>query len=228
MQDLENKAILIASGPTFAPIDAVRGVANRSTGRLGSAIARELAQRGARIQFLAGEGSMTPSLLYPNESRALIREERFLTVDQLRRAIQHWLLKKRFDAMLMAAAVLDYIPVSVKEGKKKSDADEWIIRLKRGEKIIEQICEWAPEIFLVGFKLEASISLDELIERSADLMRRSGAGLVVANRMEDIGDDRHTGYLIDQNREGGYQASAPLPTREKIAEALGDYLAQHL
>ncbi|MBN2328722.1 MAG: phosphopantothenoylcysteine decarboxylase [Candidatus Omnitrophica bacterium] len=228
MQDLENKTILIASGPTFAPIDAVRGVANRSTGRLGSAIARELARRGARIHFLAGEGSMTPSLLDPDADRALIREKRFLTVDQLSQAIRHSLARRHFDAVLMAAAVLDYIPAGVVEGKKKSDADEWIVRLKRGEKIIEKIREWAPEVFLVGFKLEAGVSLEELIERSADLMKRSGAGLVVANRVEEIGGGRHVAFLIDQDREGGHQASAPLLTREDIANSLGDYLAQHL
>lgn len=228
MQDLTGKSLVITSGPTFAPIDAVRSLTNRSTGRLGSVIASTLARRGAKIHLLAGETSLTPSQLYPTENLWSINERRFTTVDQLRDTLRQIVTEEPIQAVLMAAAVLDYIPVGLVEGKKRSDDDEWIIRLKRGEKIIEHIHEWAPDVFLVGFKLEAKISLDDLTERAGDLMRRSGAKLVVANRVEEIGGDRHIAYLVAENPDGGYSASAPLLTREAIGEALADYLAARI
>lgn len=225
MQDLSGQNIVITSGPTFAPIDAVRALTNRSTGRLGSVIAHTLMNRGAVIHFLAGETSLTPSMLYPGEDLSRIFERRITTVDQLRDAIRQTLNEHPIHAVLMAAAVLDYIPDSLLKGKKRSDDRVWTIRLIRGEKIIERIREWSPNVFLVGFKLETRISLDELTERAGDLMRRSGAQLVVANRLEEIGGERHIAYLIEENTNGEYRASAPLMTREAIGEALADCLA---
>ncbi len=228
MQYLENKTILIASGPTFAPIDAVRSLTNRSTGRLGSVIAYTLMKRGAKVRFLAGETSLTPALLYPGENMSRIEQESFTTVPQLKECIQRNLSRYPIDAVLMAAAVLDYIPVDVQQGKQRSDRDEWTIRLQRGEKIIESIRQWSPGVFLVGFKLEAQISLDDLTGRAADLMQRSKAGLVVANRVEDIGGEQHVAYLIDQDQaSGNYRASSPLLTREAIAEGLADKLEHY-
>lgn len=229
MRDLTGKTVVITSGPTFAPIDAVRAITNRSTGRLGSTIAYTLMQRGARILFLAGETSLTPALLYPGEDVSSIILGRFTTVPQLRDQLRKTLMSHPVDVVIMAAAVLDYLPVAVQEGKKRSSEDEWVIRLQRGEKIIEQIRDWAPDVFLVGFKLEARISLEELIERSDDLMRRSGAGLVVANRIEDISSERHVAYLIEPgSRSDPGRVSEPLETRERIAQSLADRLALRL
>ncbi len=228
VQDLHGKTILITSGPTFAPIDAVRSLTNRSTGRLGSTIAHSLMNRGAHVCLLAGETSWTPSMMYPKEDCSAIDEHRFMTVDQLREGIQNILQMGKVDAVLMAAAVLDYIPVGNLEGKKRSDEDEWIIRLRRGEKIIEKIRDWAPDIYLVGFKLEAKITLEELTERALDLMRRSGARLVVANRVEEIRGEQHVAYLIEKTDDGKCHVSSPLMTREMIADALTDKLIQKL
>ncbi len=229
VQDLSNKTILVTSGPTFAPLDAVRALTNRSTGRLGSVIACTLMRHGARVEMLAGETSVTPSMLFPGEDLSGIRESRFYTVDQLRDGIRERLTRQKIDVVCMAAAVLDYIPVGALEGKKRSDEEEWVIRLRRGEKIIERIREWAPEVLLVGFKLESQISLEDLRDRASDLMRRSGARLVVANRVEEIEAERHVAYLMElQEADGVCSVSAPLLSRESIAEALADRLAKTL
>lgn len=228
VQDLSDKTILVTSGPTFAPIDAVRALTNRSTGRLGSVIAYTLMRYGARVDILAGETSVTPSMLYPGEDLSRIRQSRFYTVDQLRDEIRDRLTRQKIDAVCMAAAVLDYIPVGALEGKKRSDEEEWVIRLRRGEKIIERIHEWSPEVFLVGFKLESRISLEDLRDRASDLMRRSGARLVVANRVEEIEEEKHIAYMMEKQADGDYSISSPLLTRESIAEALADRLAKTL
>ncbi|MEW6235988.1 MAG: phosphopantothenoylcysteine decarboxylase [Candidatus Omnitrophota bacterium] len=229
MSDLFGKKILLTSGPTCAPLDAVRYIANRSTGRLGSAIAYELHRRGAELIHLAGENSFTSQQLHPGEDLSRIRVERFLMVEDLKDKLRRHLLEDSLDAVLMAAAVLDYVPADPLPGKKSSQDGEWIIRLKRGEKLIEHIRVWAPHVFLVGFKLEADITLEELSARAGDLMDRSGAALVLANRLEEIGNENHVGYIIE--RIAGSTdcvISPPLRAREEIAARLADRLSEGL
>ncbi|HQH70711.1 MAG TPA: phosphopantothenoylcysteine decarboxylase [bacterium] len=227
---LAGKRVLITSGPTFAPLDAVRSITNRSTGRLGCAIARSIRKHGAEVVFLAGETSQVPKAAgSAGGGRPLLLVERFVTVPDLKRLLMNHLTGRPFDAVVMAAAVLDYYPVESVAGKKRSDEDEWIVRLKRGEKIIEQIKSWAPDVFLVGFKLEARVSQEELAARAGDLIKRSRADLVVANRLEDIGAGRHEACLVEADpAEGDYRISGSLHTREAIAEHLAARLAERL
>ncbi len=227
LNDLPGKTILITSGPTFAPIDAVRGLTNRSSGRLGSELARTFSQHGAQVILLAGETSLIPQTAYPGEDSSRIQVERFTTVPQLKQQIKGRLTSGGIDAVLMAAAVLDYLPVETVEGKKRSSGDSWTVTFKRGEKIIERIRHWAPDVFLVGFKLETAISLDELTARAGDLIQRSGAGLVVANRLEEIDSEHHTAYLIEPDADGNLNASPPIETRQAIAEAIAECLYRH-
>lgn len=222
---LAGRRVLIASGPTFAPLDDVRSITNHSTGRLGSVIAAELARRGAEVILLAGETSQTPPAMYPGEAFPNLAIEPFRTVPQLRDALRRHLTGGRIGAALMAAAVLDYLPVKTEAGKKSSAGDEWTITLRRGEKLIEQIRGWSPDTLIVGFKLESNIGLDELRSKALDLMARSGAALVVANRLQEIGGEGHTAYLFGAESMGdGAARPEPLATREAIAGALADRL----
>ncbi|MDX9752880.1 MAG: phosphopantothenoylcysteine decarboxylase [bacterium] len=227
MLALKEKKILIASGPTFAPIDAVRCITNRSTGRLGSTIAHELHEEGAQIIFLAGETSCTPLDLYPEDVFHRLSIESFFTVDDLKQRLHTHLASGTVDAVLMAAAVLDYLPVQAEEGKKSSQDEEWTVTFRRGEKLIELLRGWDAKVTIVGFKLETHITLPELIARAEDLMRRSDARMVVANRLEEIDDGTHTAYLVQQN-QGERNLSPALPTREAIAAALVQALARCL
>ncbi|MFB3786516.1 MAG: phosphopantothenoylcysteine decarboxylase [bacterium] len=227
---LPGKRVLITSGPTFAPLDAVRSITNRSTGRLGCAIAQSLLKHGAHVVFLAGETSQVPEPVPPSgENQPTLLVERFATVPDLKRLMLHCLAAQRFDAVVMAAAVLDYYPVENVVGKKRSDDEEWIVRLRRGEKIIEQIKSWAPDVFLVGFKLESLIGPEELITRAGDLLKRGRADLVVANRLEDIEANRHVACLVESDPAGkGFRTSEFLHTREAIADHLAARLAERL
>ncbi len=225
MASLKGKTILLTSGPTFAPLDAVRSITNHSTGRLGTAIAHAILRQQANLYMLAGETSEAPDPdLFPR-----LHLQRFRTVPQLKDSMIQILQEQPIDTVIMAAAVLDYFPVERMRSKKSSHDDEWIIRLKRGEKLIEQIHSWASGTMIVGFKLESRISLEELTGRASDLMDRSGARVVIANRIEEIGDDRHIGYLIERKENSEkLSVSKPLPTRETIAEALTVRLMDYL
>lgn len=218
---LGNRKILLASGPTYAPIDAVRYITNRSTGRLGSTLAQRLHHAGAEVVFLAGEGSQTPLSLFPRESFPRLQVEGYMTVEELKRALKHH-IGLGVDVVFMAAAVLDYIPVEPMEGKQSSAEEEWTVRFRRGEKLIERIRDWSKNVLVVGFKLEKGGSLDELRRKAIDLMDRADAEFVVANRVEEIGDGGHRAYIFERNDDS---IPEPLETREAIARHMTERLS---
>lgn len=225
---LQGKTILLTSGPTYAPLDAVRVITNRSSGRLGCAIAERCLEESATVLHLAGEGSA--SLL--NEANAVnkayYRVQRFGTVPELKALMRQALSQQKIDAVIMAAAVLDYIPENVESGKKRSQEYEWVVKFKRGEKLIEQIRSWSKDVLIVGFKLESQITLEELKARAENLMQRSDAEAVVANLMEEVASEHHTAYLIQRSTNKGITMSPPLRDRLTIAESLCQSMAERL
>lgn len=222
MSCLHGKSILIASGPTSAPLDDVRSITNQSSGRLGSVIAKTLYEHGANVEQLAGRGSLTAISLYPNQPLDKLTVTHFETVDELKFALQERLQNQAIDVVIMAVAVLDYIPDRI-EGKKHSSNETWTVTFRRGEKLIEQIQHWAPDTVIVGFKLESRISLGELQNRAEDLIARSNAKVVIANRLEEVGEQSHIAYMMVPT-ESGLQVSEALESREKIAERLAAQL----
>jgi phosphopantothenoylcysteine synthetase/decarboxylase len=213
MTALSGKKIILASGPTFAPIDAVRSITNRSTGRLGCAIANSLIRAGADILFLQGETSASPSNPFPDARKECLHVESFYTVQDLKQLLRKHIESGQFDAVIMAAAVLDYIPEPC-EGKKSSQDEQWTVTFHRGEKLIERIRDWSSSITIVGFKLESQISMPDLTSRAMNLMERSGAEIVVANRVEEVGDHTHIAYIIHKD-DTHVSVSSSLQSREK-------------
>ncbi|MFH1744104.1 MAG: phosphopantothenoylcysteine decarboxylase [bacterium] len=214
---LQGQHILIASGPTRAPIDAVRYIGNRSTGRLGSAIGTELLRRGAKVTFVYGTGSLVPGETSPN----LVLEE-IETIDEAEDFLIRHLREREVFAVIMALAGLDYRPKEVSTDKLSSEPEERTITLVKCRKIIDQVKTVSPSTLLVGFKLEAGISEEELFSRADDLARRAQCDLVVANRTEDIDRDRHRVWI----RRADRHIIGPLETPGEIAAALVDELAR--
>ncbi|RJP26582.1 MAG: phosphopantothenoylcysteine decarboxylase [Candidatus Omnitrophota bacterium] len=220
---MHGRQILITAGPTFAPLDSVRSIVNRSSGKMGCALAEECLRQGAIVHYCAGRTSLTPS----SDSPALTIHS-FETVDDLAALIQRCLATNRIDALLMAAAVLDYVPETMLENKKSSQDERWQITLKRSMKIIEQIRKWDTQVLIVGFKLETNITQDELIAKAEDLIRRSDAAMVLANRTEEVTEKNHSGILVERINEREIIVSEPLSTREAVARKIVERLARHL
>ena len=194
---LHNRRLLITSGPLRAPIDAIRYLANTSTGRLGSRLAREALNRGAAVTYLCGPGAVRPA---PEEIRK-DREERLKilpvnTFDDLMRIIGDELGSRTYDVILHAMAVLDYVPERAGSAKTPSGRDRWTLTLVPTPKVIDMIKRWDDHVLLVGFKLEVGAGREELIAGALETARRSGADLMVANDLKEIGPDRHRALLV--------------------------------
>lgn len=182
--------LLITSGPTRAPLDAMRFISNRSTGRFGVLLAKEALRRGAQVTFIYGVGSRIPK---PHRRLKLIEVE---TNDEVSDTLRRELRRRSCDAVIHAMAVLDFQAERAGQGKTPTRRGAWRLNLVPTPKIISQIKKWAPQTLLVGFKLEVGVSQAELLRRARRLLRESHADFILANQLTEGPDSHHTGILL--------------------------------
>jgi phosphopantothenoylcysteine decarboxylase/phosphopantothenate--cysteine ligase len=184
-QTLSGRRVLVSGGPTYEDIDPVRFVGNRSSGRMGYAVAAEAARRGATVTLVSG-----PTRIPAPGGVDVVR---------VRSAIDmHEAVLSRVanaDLVVMAAAVADYAPVKV-PGKIAKGGDEMVLRMARTPDILAELGarraagEW-PRVMLVGFAAETG----DVVARARDKRRRKQVDLIVANDVS--GDDR--GFDTEEN-----------------------------
>lgn len=218
---LRNKKLLITAGPTRAPLDAVRYITNKGTGRTGALIAEEAIGRGAHITFVYGRPSQMPVVRgHPRDHLTLIGAD---TVDDLVSVFRQE-IPKRYDAVIHNMSVLDFQPDVVRPEKTSSGVEEWVVRLVPTPKVIELVKDLAPDTFLVGFKLEVGKPPEELRAIAHEFLQKNRCDLVVANDLTEIEEGRHTGYFITPD---GAVAKVAVG-KDAIARTLVEYLDSHL
>jgi phosphopantothenoylcysteine decarboxylase/phosphopantothenate--cysteine ligase len=184
---LKGKKVLMTAGPTVEKIDPVRVMTNISTGKTGTLLASELVSAGAKVTLVYGPGTAEP----PKGAKII----HVKTVSEMFSAVKKELSKK-FDIVILAAAVSDFIPKN-SNSKIKSNRST-IIKLTRAPKIIDHIKKIHKGI-LIGFKAEANVSKKELVSRARKKLKESDADLMIAN---DIGSrynnsDYNEVFLVD-------------------------------
>ncbi|HXG74386.1 MAG TPA: bifunctional phosphopantothenoylcysteine decarboxylase/phosphopantothenate--cysteine ligase CoaBC [Candidatus Nitrosotenuis sp.] len=173
---LAGKRVLITAGPTVEQIDPVRVITNTSTGKTGVLLAAELVSAGCKVTMVYGPGTAKP----PKGAKVILVK----TVQEMLDATIRELKRERFDLVIMAAAAADYTVQSQSKTKIKSTKERLVIKLRKAPKIIDQIKRLQKDVFLVGFKAEANVSKQKLIESARNKMRESCADMIIAN---DIG-----------------------------------------
>lgn len=187
VKDMEGLKVLVTGGPTVAPIDPVRMVTNRSSGKMAVALAKVAARRGALVTLVYGPGSASP----PNTFRTVGIE----TAEEMLNEVKRELSKGGYHMAISVAAVSDYIPKQVREGKISSKSPRLSIELKRSPKIIEVVKDISPKTFLMIFKAEHRLSTGELVRRARERMKEVRADMAVAN---DVGKEG-IGFGSDRN-----------------------------
>lgn len=216
---------MITSGPTRGYIDAVRYISNKSTGKLGVAIANEFIRRGAYVTFVYGAGSGMPDTHLLGKdciSRLTLIETE--TLDDLVTVIQKRLKDTYFDAIVHAMAVLDYTPEIHSDRKISSNNDKLVVTFVRTPKVIRLIRQAWPHAFVISFKLEVGLSKDELVERAYTSLIENGADLVVANNQDEIAGDKHQAYLINLHKK----VESRCETKQEISKSIADVLSRQL
>ncbi len=221
---LKNKNILITSGSTRGYLDAVRFITNTSTGKLGCEIALEAMKHGAVVTFIHGADSLFPVTrdhkdIKPSQLKLIEIE----TNDGLIKVLREKMKNRRFDAIVHAMAVADYVPARVKPNKISSSKDEWTLKLVKTPKVITIIRDIWPEALLVGFKLEVNRTKEDLIKIARRLLKKSGSDLVVANDKKNISRNSHTAYMVT----GDDKVSKPLKGKTEIAKNIISYLEKN-
>jgi phosphopantothenoylcysteine decarboxylase/phosphopantothenate--cysteine ligase len=179
---LAGRRILVTAGPTHEPIDAVRFIGNRSSGKMGFAVAREAARRGAAVTVISG-----PTHLADPPGVEVLRVE---TAEEMRDAVVGRL--DEADAVVKAAAVADWRPKEIAEGKLKKDAGPPEVLLEPTPDILRELGEGKGQRILVGFAAET----ENLEEAGRQKLRSKSLDLIVVNEVGKAG----TGFEFDTNR----------------------------
>lgn len=172
------RRVVITAGPTHEPIDAVRYLANRSSGRLGEALAEEAARRGWDVTLLLG-----PVERSANYTR--VHVARFTTTADLQALLKEHV--PNCDVLIMAAAVADFRPASLNETKHRRSSGPFNLVLESTPDLLAEAAANRREgQVLVGFALEPR---ERLRESAREKLVRKSVDAIVANPLETMGSD---------------------------------------
>ncbi len=221
-KDLEGRKVLVTAGPTIEHIDPVRVITNRSSGKMGVAIAEEVASRGADTTLILGPGTLAPP---PG-----VKTVRVENTSELLEAVVRELKESKQDLVFAAGAPADYRPTSVSSKKIKTrDKASINLELRATPKIIEEIRRVSPKTFLVAFKTEHDVSNDELIDDAFEIVHEKIADLVAANDVGQKGAgfevDTNELYVVDDRKK---VVHIPLAEKREVARQLVDLAVKKL
>ncbi len=190
----DQPSLLITAGPTYEPIDAVRFIGNRSSGRLGSALADEAARRAWPVTLMLGPNARAPA-------DARVRVLRFESTADLQSLLEDQL--PGHDVLVMAAAVADFRPAPDEidpAGKRRRDKDGLTLRLEPTPDLLAACAARArPDQLLVGFALEPEA---ELLASARRKLARKSIDLIVANPLETMDSPSIRARLIGNPAKG--------------------------
>ena len=173
-QALFGKKVLISAGPTHEALDPVRYLGNRSTGKMGYAIAEQAYELGADVTLISGPVALN------NPKKGIKRICITSAQDLYSEMINHF---DESDIVIMAAAVADYTPKIVSDSKMKKKEGELVIELKRTQDILVGLGEKKKSQFMVGFALETNNELENAIKKR----KKKSLDLIVLNSLNDKG-----------------------------------------
>ena len=213
-RDLAAEKIIVTAGPSREPLDPVRFISNRSSGKMGYALARAAARRGAQVVLVSG-----PTALAPPEG---VRTVPVVTAEEMREAVL-----AEFDsatAVFMAAAVADYRPRSTSNSKMKRAGDAIRLDFIPNPDIVAELGDRKRHQIVVGFAAET----ESLVENARAKLQRKNLDLLVANDItaEGSGFDVDTNAVTLLDRDG---TATPLPVMSKdtVADRIYDWFLQY-
>ena len=208
---LAGKKVLVTAGGTLEAIDPVRFIGNRSSGKMGYAVAQEAAQRGADVVLVAGG---TVALADPPGIRVLHTESAL--------AMREAVLQEAADAavVIKAAAVADYRPKErAKQKIKKNDAELTLVLEKNPDILMELGARKSETQILVGFAAETQ----NLLAYAQEKLKKKNLDLIVANDVTcpDAGFNTETNLVKIIGRDGSIK-ELPLLSKQKVAKTILD------
>ena len=211
-KDLAGVRIAVTAGPTQEPLDPVRYLTNHSTGKMGYAIARAAAMRGAEVTLIHGHTDLPP-VRFTTDVPITTAQDMYDAVTSR---------FEEMDVLVMAAAVADYRPATVAADKVKKHDGEMNIALERTDDILAWVGAHKPEkLFVCGFSMETR----DLIENSTAKLHKKNMDMIVANNLKVPG----AGFGVDTNVVTIITAQGvtelPLQSKDAVAGHIADAIA---
>jgi len=206
-KDLNGKKILVTAGPTQEALDPVRYLTNHSTGKMGYAIAKIAAFRGAEVSLISGP----VNIQVPNHVKII----NIISAKDMFEAVKKEYLN--YDIIIKSAAVADYRPKKYNENKLKKKDNELNIELEKTDDILKYLGENKKEgQILIGFSMETN----NVIENSKEKLKKKNLDMIVANNLKDkgagFGTDTNLVTLITKNEN----KQLPLMSKEKVGDEI--------
>ena len=212
--------VVVTGGGTLAPIDDVRAIANVSSGRFAARITEACLERGAAVWHIHTMAAQVPlhrqarfDLEAPDPETEFLRLRGLLktyrrhrdrlhlrplarsTVAEYSNALFTILASQAIDIVFLAMAASDYEPEPT-AGKLDSSAPELVLRCRPAPKVLRQVRDWAPHVYLVGFKLLSGVDEPTLIREAQAACLANRADLTVANDLQTVLADQHRIHLV--------------------------------
>lgn len=221
-RDLSGLRILVTAGPTIEPIDPIRVVTNRSSGKMGVALAEEATGRGAEVTLVYGQGTATPP-----PQVTLISVE---TTSQMYDAVVSELKAKKYDVVVAAAAAADWAVEKPYPHKVSThQVRELNLKLKPTRKIIDSVKKTSPRTFLVAFRAECGLPKRELIESAHTRLLEAKADLIVVNDVgkkgAGFGTETNEVFIVDKGKNAVH---VPLAHKREVAKRILDAVRERI
>ena len=211
---LSGLRVLVTTGGTREPVDKVRVISNRSSGKMGRAIAREAYRRGAKVTVVAAntEGK-EPGYQW-------VDVETYAEVEEVTTA-----LAREADALIMAAAVSDFTPARVEEGKiRRSGTKELVLKLVPTGDILKAVRESNPKLFMVGFAATHGDPVADAREKLATKDVNLVVGNDISSEGSGFGSDENEVHVVGRKGE----RFVPRAPKAEVARVILDALAQEI
>jgi phosphopantothenoylcysteine decarboxylase/phosphopantothenate--cysteine ligase len=215
-QDFSDLRLLVTAGPTAEHIDPIRIMTNRSSGKMGVAIAEEALSRGAEVTLVYGLGTAVP----PSRANVITVE----TTDQMHDEVIGELKSTKYDLVIATAAAADW-KVRKPFTKKVSthEVDSLSLELKPTRKIIDQVKKTSPSAFLVAFRAEYKLPQKDLIASGCKRLLEANADLIVVNDVgkkgAGFGTETNEVLIIDKERK---VIHVPMASKREVARQILD------
>jgi phosphopantothenoylcysteine decarboxylase/phosphopantothenate--cysteine ligase len=211
--DFDGEAVLVTAGPTCEDLDPVRFLTNRSSGKMGYAMAEAASRRGARVILVSGPTDLAPP--------AGVDWVPVRTTEEMRRAVREHAAETTL--AILAAAVADYRPVAPQSKKMKRSAGRLTVELEPTTDILAELAREKGRRIVVGFAAET----DRVAENAREKLASKGADMIVANDVTREG----AGFDVDTNivtlfLRGGRAIELPKLTKLEVANRILDQIVQ--
>lgn len=208
---LAGKRIVITAGPTREAIDPVRFISNRSSGKMGYAVAQAAAALGAKVTLISGHVALDCP---KNVTRINVES----AADMLKATLTH---APTADIFIATAAVADYTPVAIADRKIKKNTDTFVLEMRRTTDILATVAQQFPRLFTVGFAAETH----DLMTYARGKLERKGLDMIAANSVADgKAFDQSTNALEVVWKDGHH--SLPEMSKQQLAQDLMRLIAE--